>query len=65
MEGSAAMEHVLKALDEHIAHQDWLLKSARREIEELRAQLDARKKRENGENGTEGTEGTDAGKGAF
>jgi hypothetical protein len=40
------MDHVLKALDEHIAHQDWLLKCARQEIEDLRAELDKRKVRE-------------------
>lgn len=34
------MDHVLKALDEHIAHQDWLLKCARREIDELREQVE-------------------------
>lgn len=34
------MDHVLKALDEHIAHQDWLLKCARREIDELREEVE-------------------------
>ncbi len=34
------MDHVLKALDEHIAHQEWLLKNARREADELRAELE-------------------------
>lgn len=34
------MDHVLKALDEHIAHQDWLLKCARREIDELRQEVE-------------------------
>ena len=33
------MDHVLKALDEHIAHQDWLLKCARQEIDSLRDEL--------------------------
>ncbi len=40
------MDHVLKALDEHIAHQDWLLKCARREIDELRDELEKIKKGE-------------------
>ena len=59
MEEGATMEHVLRALDEHIAHQDWLLKSARREIEDLRAQLAALTRREDdGYGGEEGGEGT-------
>ena len=62
MEEGATMEHVLRALDEHIAHQDWLLKSARREIEDLRAQLAALTRREDGKDGKDGEEG---GEGTF
>ena len=48
------MEHVLKALDEHIAHQDWLLKCARREIDELQTALDALRGKADGEGQEEG-----------
>lgn len=34
------MDHVLKALDEHIAHLEWLLKNARQEADELRDEND-------------------------
>jgi len=34
------MDHLLKALDEHIAHQDWLLRCEKNAKEELEKEVD-------------------------